>query len=82
MRLNCLDFARMANAKAKGIRLGNPNLKTDNCKRIKKAIAYAERLRGIVVSLIDSGLTQRQIVEQLNRSGVKTAILMQWAMER
>ena len=65
--------AGLANAKAKGIKLGNPNLKTDNRKRKMKAAAYAESLRGIVTGLMNNGFTQRQIVNELNGSGLKTS---------
>jgi putative DNA-invertase from lambdoid prophage Rac len=64
--------AGLANAKAKGVKLGNPNLKSDNRKRIQKANEFAESLRGIVTGLVNYGLTQRQMVDELNRSGLKT----------
>lgn len=62
----------MALAKQRGKQIGNPNLKADNRKRIEKANKYAESLRGVLSGLIGSGLTQRQIVEELNKSGIKT----------
>ena len=52
---------------------GNPNLKADNQKRIDKANAYAETLRGTISSFIKAGYTQRRIVDELNRINVKTA---------
>ena len=63
----------LARAKAEGKKLGNPNLKADNQKRIEKANRYAESLRGTISSFIESGFTQRQIVDELNKIGVKTA---------
>ena len=63
----------LARAKAEGKVLGNPNLKADNKKRIAKANDFAESLRGTLSSFIKSGFTQRRIVEELNRIGVKTA---------
>ncbi len=63
----------IALARKRGKQIGNPNLKADNKKRIEKANEFAESLRGIITGLVKSGLTQRQIVEELNKSGVKTA---------
>jgi putative DNA-invertase from lambdoid prophage Rac len=65
--------AGLANAKAKGVKLGNPNLKSDNRKRIRKANDFAESLRGIITGLLNNGLTQRQIIDELNAAGIKTA---------
>jgi len=62
----------LARVKAEGKKLGNPNLKADNRKRIEKANAFAENLRSTIKSFIKDGFTQRQIVKELNRIGVKT----------
>ena len=42
----------LARVKAEGKKLGNPNLKADNRKRIEKANAFAESLRGTITSFI------------------------------
>jgi len=63
----------LARAKAAGVKLGNPNLKADNQQRIAKANEYAESLRGTISSFIKSGFTQRLMVSELNRIGVRTA---------
>jgi DNA invertase Pin-like site-specific DNA recombinase len=63
----------LARVKAEGKKLGNPNLKADNQIRIDKANEYAETLRATISSFIKSGFTQRQMVDELNRIGVKTA---------
>ena len=42
-------------------------------KRIDKANKFAESLRGIITGLVKNSLTQRQIVAELNKAGVKTA---------
>ena len=62
----------LARVKAEGKKLGNPNLKADNRKRIEKANAFAENLRGTITSFIKDGFTQRQIVKELNRINVRT----------
>jgi len=62
----------LARVKAEGRKLGNPNLKADNRKRIEKANAFAENLRGTITSFIKDGYTQRQMVDELNQIGVKT----------
>ena len=63
----------LARVKAEGKKLGNPNLKADNRKRIEKANTFAESLRGAIASFINDGYTQRQIVDELNRIGVRTS---------
>ena len=70
----------LALAKKRGKTLGNPNLKIDNRKRIEKADRFAESLRGILEGLAAKGMTQRQIVEELNTAGVKTARGAEWKL--
>lgn len=62
----------LARVKAEGKKLGNHNLKADNRMRIEKANAFAENLRVTITSFTKDGFTQRQIVDELNRIGVKT----------
>jgi len=62
----------LARVKAEGQKLGNPNLKADHRKRIEKANAFAENLRVTITGFIKDGSAQRQIVDELNRIGVKT----------
>ena len=64
----------IALARKRSKQIGNPNLKVDNRKRIMKANNFAEGLRGILTGLLVSGLTQRQVVEELNVAGIRTAI--------
>ncbi len=70
----------MALAKKRGKQIGNPNLKADNKKRIEAATRFAESLRGIIKGLIITGLTQRQIVDELNKCGVKTSRGCDWKL--
>ena len=63
----------LARVKAEGKTLGNPKLKADNRRRKQKANAFAESLRPTLTSFINSKYTQRQILDELNRIGVKTA---------
>ncbi len=58
--------------KLRGVKLGNPNLKADNKARTQKANLFAANVRQIIMALQNRGLSQRQIVEQLNQSGVKS----------
>jgi len=51
----------------------NPKLKADNKKPIDKTNAFSETLRGTITSFIKDGYTERQIVDELNRIGVKTS---------
>jgi len=68
----------LANAKARGVKLGNPNLKADNKVRIEKADKFAESLKEIVMGLQGRGLTQRAMVDELNKIGIKTQRGNQW----
>ena len=61
----------LAVAKAKGKKLGNPNLKNMNETNRKQAEDFAENLRSVLQGLIDQGLSQRKIVEQLNQTGIQ-----------
>ena len=70
----------LALAKARGKQLGNPNLKVDNTKRIEKADDFAESLRPILTGLINQGLTQRQISDELNKTGIKTPRGKEWQL--
>ncbi len=70
----------MALARKRGKQIGNPNLKPDNRKRIEAANRFAESLRGILSGLINNGLTQRQMVAELNKCGVKTARGCEWKL--
>lgn len=62
----------LARVKASGRKLGNPNLVAENSKKIAVANKWAERLRGTVFPFVQSGYTQRRIVQELNAIGVKT----------
>lgn len=70
----------IALARKRGKRIGNPNLKADNQKRIDKANEFAESRREILNGLINNGLTQRQIVDELNKAGIKTPRNREWSL--
>jgi len=70
----------LAQAKERGVKLGNPNLKPDNEKRRVKAIEFAKNLRPTLESYIKSGMSQRQMIEQLNNTGVKTPRGSEWKL--
>ena len=63
--------AALAAAKARGVRLGNPRLHIDNSARIQSAQDFAERLQPTIEAWRSQGLTQRAMVTELNRLGVK-----------
>ncbi len=70
----------LAERKKKGKKIGNPNLKRDNIIRQKKALEFAEQLRGDLEHYINSGLSQRAIVKKLNESGIKTRKGGKWTL--
>jgi DNA invertase Pin-like site-specific DNA recombinase len=62
----------LAQAKMRGVRLGNPNLRIDNTARIQRANAFARNLGPTIQAYLNDDLTHRQIVDQLNRTAMKT----------
>ncbi len=56
-------------AKARGVKLGNPDLKPDNDKRRKQAQEFAERLRPTLQAFRYRGMPQRGIVAEINKLG-------------
>ncbi len=67
-------------AKARGVRLGNPHLKADNKARSKAAKARAQSLKLTLQAFKAQGLTQRQMVEELNRLRVPAARGGEWSL--
>lgn len=63
-----------------GKKLGNPKLKADNDKRLREAQDFAENLRPTLESFKASGMTQRTMVEELNKLEVKTARGGEWSL--
>lgn len=70
----------LALAKARGKKLGNPNLDSDNERRIREANKFAEGLRDVITGLIRQGLSQRKIVGNLNSAGIRTARGKEWQL--
>ena len=70
----------LANAKAKGKKLGNPNLPKDNKIRQEKALKFAESLRPILEGFIARGMSQREMVDELNNLGIKTRHKSIWRL--
>ena len=65
--------AALAAAKAKGVRLGNPQLAEMNRTRKRKAQQFADQHSNLIQSLRNKGKTLRQICEVLNDAGFRTA---------
>jgi DNA invertase Pin-like site-specific DNA recombinase len=59
-------------AKARGVKLGNPNLQADNQRRIERANAFAEGLRRTLEAFKAQGYSQEQMIAELNKMGVRT----------
>jgi DNA invertase Pin-like site-specific DNA recombinase len=66
--------------KKRGKKLGNPNIRT-HVKRIKEeSDKWAERYRSLITGFVNSGLTQRQIVEELNNLSIRTRRDSEWRL--
>ncbi|MBE0688947.1 MAG: recombinase family protein, partial [Anaerolineae bacterium] len=75
--------AALAAAKARGVKLGAAgaaNLKPNIVERQAAANAFAERLSGVLRGFLATGIPQRQMVSELNASGLKTARGGQWSL--
>ena len=70
----------LAHAKAKGVKLGNPNLPKDNKRRQERALNFAESLRPTLEGYITQGMSQRAIVNELNKVGIKSRRGGQWSL--
>lgn len=67
--------------KARGEPVGNPaNLQPFNGARAGVAHAFAEKLRPVLAPFMETGMTQRAMVEALNGAGVKTAQGGEWGL--
>jgi DNA invertase Pin-like site-specific DNA recombinase len=66
--------------KKRGKKLGNPNIRT-HVERIKEeSEKWAERYRSLITGFVNSGLTQRQIVEELNKLKIQTRRGSEWRL--
>ncbi|HSI20790.1 MAG TPA: recombinase family protein [Verrucomicrobiae bacterium] len=63
-----------------GKKLGNPKLKADNDKRLIEAKEFAENLRPTLDAFKTSGMSQRAMVNELNKLGVPTAREGEWSL--
>lgn len=75
--------AALTAAKARGVALGTTgraNLKGNQEERQQAANAFAQRLSGAVRGFIASGLTQRQMVTELNQLGITAPRGGSWSL--
>jgi DNA invertase Pin-like site-specific DNA recombinase len=70
----------LARAKASGKRLGNPRFDLDNRRNREEAQAYAESLRPILEGFNGQGMSQRQMVAEFNKLGVKARRGGKWSL--
>lgn len=72
--------AGLVRARAEGKKLGNPNLNLNNESYRKGAQEFAESLRPVLDGLKAQGYSQRRIVDELNRIGVKARHGGEWRL--
>lgn len=70
----------LARAKAEGKKLGNPQVDKLNQARVEAADDFAERHRSLLEGFKANGMTQRQMVTELNAHGIKTARGCAWTL--
>ncbi len=72
--------AALKAAKARGVRLGNPNLKAVHRTAQAEADAFALQLRDTIAMYTDAGTSKAQMVKELNKIGVRTRKGGQWTV--
>jgi DNA invertase Pin-like site-specific DNA recombinase len=75
--------AALAAAKARGVRLGvvgRENLNRNAQARKSAADAFVERLRSVFQGFRASGMTQRRMVQELNKLGIRSAMGGDWSL--
>lgn len=70
----------LAQAKARGVKLGNPDVDRINTARVAKADEFALHLKPTLEAFRKGGMTQRGIVQELNRLGITTARGKEWSL--
>lgn len=71
--------AALARLKSEGKQLGNPRIKELHADRSKTMAENDEKLRPILTGLVMQGMTQRQIIAELDQQGIKTIRGNQWS---
>ena len=72
--------AALQAAKARGVKLGNPNLHLNNDKAKAQAQLFADKLKDTLAGWKAQGMSQRAMVAQLNTLGVPTARGSMWSL--
>lgn len=67
-------------AKARGKVLGNPNLTLNNQKLVQESKEFAESLRATLTGFKAQKLSQRAMVDELNKTRVKTMRGKKWGL--
>jgi len=70
--------AGLAQAKAQGVKLGNPRLYQLNIPRRKAGLAFAETMRPHIQAMQSKGFSQRRMVDWLNEQGITTSADATW----
>ncbi len=73
--------AAMAQAKLRGVKLGNPNLDNGEAARanIRAADEFARRVHPLIEEMISEGLSLRGMARELDKRGVKTRTGKMWS---
>jgi DNA invertase Pin-like site-specific DNA recombinase len=75
--------AALATAKARGVKLGVAgvtNLKRNIDERKAEADAFASKLREVIEGMTARGLSQREMIAELNQLEIKTAKGRKWSL--
>jgi DNA invertase Pin-like site-specific DNA recombinase len=73
--------AAMQQAKARGVKLGNPHLDNGEAARanVRAADEFAAKVYPIIEGMIAGGLSLRAMARELNERGIKTRTGKHWA---
>lgn len=66
--------------KKRGKKLGNPNIKTHVAAIKEASREWAERYRTLIAGFVNQDMTQREIVEELNKLNIRTRRDSEWKL--
>lgn len=66
--------------KREGKKLGNPNIKSQVEKLKRDSLKWSEGMRMVITGFVNQGLTQREIVSEINKLNIKTRRGSEWSL--
>jgi DNA invertase Pin-like site-specific DNA recombinase len=74
--------AALAAAKTRGVKLGNPRIRELNRDPARKARLFAKNMKRTLDAMRTAGITQRSMVDELNKMGVAAPRGGKWRLSQ